>query len=486
MTKTTLINCLTTLSLIPILVMGQGVDLLSKEDYLKIKSPSLSAGQVDIPTSYTIGNLPTPNSQGEQSSCTGWATGYAFMSFYIALKNNSNISQTGFFSPSYVYNNLKPCSSCNCGISIPDALNFLISNGNVKLEDYPFVENNCSKPSSSLKIIAANYKIKGYYRVDDILNFTEFKQYLSQDIPIIIAAKTDNNFQDFDNKTNDDIFFWQNPINYNRHAMLIVGYDENKQAFKLMNSWGANWGNRGFAWVDYKTFRYMLLEAYVVTKDYNMQDVVIENNSTTVTTENFQPYGYNEDLGNNRYYYTYGLKIDESVKGQINKVVYFFNHPSFTNKYFTSSKSPYFKVSYNGYGCLNEVKAIIYLTNGNQLEVNFNGCNVLDNSNSSNLSAFNITPSVTAEPTSEENRYNFVIKLRGIESIKDRILKVVYDRNHPSFPQRYVTTYDKDNNFEGGYEGWGCLRNLNVIIYFDDGTIKTIPINMCNKLGWEN
>jgi Papain family cysteine protease len=35
------------------------------------------------------------------------------------------------------------------------------------------------------------------------------------------------------------------------HAMTIVGYDERRQAFRLINSWGKGWGEHGYAWVSY-------------------------------------------------------------------------------------------------------------------------------------------------------------------------------------------------------------------------------------------
>jgi hypothetical protein len=47
------------------------------------------------------------------------------------------------------------------------------------------------------------------------------------------------------------------------HAMLVVGYDDSKKAFKLLNSWGTNWGDHGYTWVDYEFFRHVVTEAYV-------------------------------------------------------------------------------------------------------------------------------------------------------------------------------------------------------------------------------
>ena len=40
------------------------------------------------------------------------------------------------------------------------------------------------------------------------------------------------------------------------HAMCVIGYDDDKAggAFEIMNSWGNNWGNKGFRWVKYSDF----------------------------------------------------------------------------------------------------------------------------------------------------------------------------------------------------------------------------------------
>ena len=36
--------------------------------------------------------------------------------------------------------------------------------------------------------------------------------------------------------------------------MLVVGYDDAMNAFKAVNSWGPEWGDQGFVWIDFKAF----------------------------------------------------------------------------------------------------------------------------------------------------------------------------------------------------------------------------------------
>ena len=36
--------------------------------------------------------------------------------------------------------------------------------------------------------------------------------------------------------------------------MLVVGFSDEYNAFKLVNSWGEDWGDNGFVWIDYQAF----------------------------------------------------------------------------------------------------------------------------------------------------------------------------------------------------------------------------------------
>jgi len=45
--------------------------------------------------------------------------------------------------------------------------------------------------------------------------------------------------------------------------MCVVGYNDQKSAYKIFNSWGTEWGDSGYGWIEYKTFRSIVNEAFV-------------------------------------------------------------------------------------------------------------------------------------------------------------------------------------------------------------------------------
>jgi hypothetical protein len=45
--------------------------------------------------------------------------------------------------------------------------------------------------------------------------------------------------------------------------MLVVGYDNARSAFKLLNSWGRDWSDDGFGWLSYDLFPKVVREAFV-------------------------------------------------------------------------------------------------------------------------------------------------------------------------------------------------------------------------------
>jgi hypothetical protein len=53
------------------------------------------------------------------------------------------------------------------------------------------------------------------------------------------------------------------------HAMVLVGYNDSKNAFRVRNSWGSSWGDNGSIWVDYQFFCKSFCFAAFVAQNVN-------------------------------------------------------------------------------------------------------------------------------------------------------------------------------------------------------------------------
>ena len=48
------------------------------------------------------------------------------------------------------------------------------------------------------------------------------------------------------------------------HAMVVIGYSDDRNAFKIINSWGTEWCDGGYGWLDYNHFNRVVRGAYRV------------------------------------------------------------------------------------------------------------------------------------------------------------------------------------------------------------------------------
>ena len=213
--------------------------------------------------------------QGEIASCVGWSVGYGVMTMEKALKNNwknkRQISENAH-SALFVYNQISR-GECQKGISLIGALELLQDKGNCLARDFDFDINDCNKnipPGLFQK--ASNYRISDYIRLFPLDATAEekikkVKLVLAQKKPVAVGMKVLQNFYQIEE---GDQTWWPklgNTAYAGGHAMVVVGYDDHKfyrsgrdiplaeqGAFKLMNSWGKDWGQNGFIWVRYTDF----------------------------------------------------------------------------------------------------------------------------------------------------------------------------------------------------------------------------------------
>lgn len=198
--------------------------------------------------------FPVPGNQGHQSSCTAWATGYAVRSYHEGKRRNWGFSSPSqIISPAYIYNRLVGFrGACDAGTSISDALKLLKTDGAPTLSTYPYQENDCSRPANPEQVQSGSeFRISGWSAVDS-RRLDDVKGQIAGGQPVMFGMEVSERFE---NLTGGEIYDDTSSPRTGGHAMVLVGYSERRQAFKIMNSWGTQWGDGGFGWISYRALK---------------------------------------------------------------------------------------------------------------------------------------------------------------------------------------------------------------------------------------
>jgi C1A family cysteine protease len=223
----------------------------------------------NLPQSYDLSPLMPPvRSQGIQGSCVAWATTYYLKSYQEKIQHGYEYSSfSNLMSPAFIYNQIKVSEDCSLGTCIEAALYKLKISGVCTWQSFPYNQSNCSiQPNGSQNSEALNNRISQGYIIssETVINNISysresiFKNLISQGIPIIIGMRIDYNFANSTPRNQDNIYIYNtfNPASVKGgHAMLIVGYSNELNAFKVVNSWGTAWGNEGYCWISYNFFK---------------------------------------------------------------------------------------------------------------------------------------------------------------------------------------------------------------------------------------
>lgn len=195
------------------------------------------------------GRMPPPGDQGNLLSCAAWATAYAARSYYTATIERRDPSQpSNVPSPGYVYHLARgeECSGTNA-FKIVEVL----KRGGLSLADYPYSDRCVPPPSAQAVASAKDFRVRGIARVDHA-KIDNIKGQVATSNPVIVSFHDSpawrrhrgaGTFMDARLDPDENKNGW--------HAMVVTGYDDRRQAFRLINSWGRGWGDRGYAWIDY-------------------------------------------------------------------------------------------------------------------------------------------------------------------------------------------------------------------------------------------
>jgi len=205
-----------------------------------------------LPSNFQLVTPPVGN-QGYEWTCVPFATAYGARSVeqYYRTGASSYSTSTNIFSPEYVYD-LTKFSDCGSGTAITTTLDLMKNQGVPLWSTLPYSDlNGCDASiATAYNGPAASYKISSYGKLlnNDV---TGIKTMLVNHHAVIASLAIDNSFL---NAGAGFIWSSYSGSGGGGHTLIICGYDDSKQAYKVMSSWGTGWGDAGYSWITYNFF----------------------------------------------------------------------------------------------------------------------------------------------------------------------------------------------------------------------------------------
>lgn len=284
----------------PGLLISQGL-VLDNESYLNAETwtPSESQGYAsgDLPSSISYRKFtPRIQSQGNQSTCVGWAVAYAQLSTQQNLLmgvSNGVEKWSRAMDPYYVYNYINQGRWCQEGSRMVDAMAVLKVNGTKPFVWDPWLSCNAKVTYSDFTTaLASNYRISDFFALGRENLAQKAKEALANGFIVSVGVNLTESFQ-AGAAVNYGV--WSPGSNekfIGGHAMCVVGYDNYKYggAFEVMNSWGSEYGENGFVWIKYSDFNSYVSEAWVML----VEDCRVDKCSMGDCYNNYSRYKYDD------------------------------------------------------------------------------------------------------------------------------------------------------------------------------------------------
>jgi len=270
-----------------------GVEPSPAQQVSKFKVGTVTRGY--IPEAVDLSKRFPPPGQQEFNSCVAWAVGYAARSYYAAAATGSARPKAQqIASPAYIHNRIyrpgKPCSEAFA--TFYDAFELLLGEGAASLDQYP-LDRTCADRGSAapgaLGFRIRDAELIGFSPANHAsvrqgraaapatvlpIDVDLIKQKIAAGHPVLMSMAVGERFIKLATSEvyqggagRADALVGAPRGDFANHAVVAVGYDDRRQAVRIMNSWGTDWADGGFAWVGYDALRKEVSEAWTMVAD---------------------------------------------------------------------------------------------------------------------------------------------------------------------------------------------------------------------------
>lgn len=256
---------------------SMGAEASSKDEMQKASRFRITAMRGQRPAQLLLTQyLPPIGNQGAQGSCVAWSTAYYMYTYEVARQLRFTPEQFGSpkfeFSPAYIYNQAN--GGKNAGLTFTQAFTVLRDHGCATLAEMPYNDKDyTTQPSPEANERAQKFHprmcgmlFRGQPQGGPAPDLEKLKAYLAElQQPFVLIIPI---FSDFPRGRVEPDFVYNVTVPFTKenfkglHAITIIGYDDNKRAFRMVNSWAERWGDNGFLWLSEDFVKNLGVEAW--------------------------------------------------------------------------------------------------------------------------------------------------------------------------------------------------------------------------------
>ena len=223
--------------------MGWKSNPVHSKGLMQFVHTGLKASTIKPVTDLTA-QLPPVYDQGQEGSCTANAgLGCFEHAYYLVHKSFLGGSRQGLYVCELIHDGSFPQDAGSSTTSIL----WVLQNQGVGLEKtFPYVEHPVNLPKNYLAD-AGKHKLLQAYDVDNT-DGQSIRIALSNGYCVVFGGYVYNDIM-----TLKAPFILPCPKGrpVGGHEMLIVGHDDSKKLYRVRNSWGTGWADKGYFWIKY-------------------------------------------------------------------------------------------------------------------------------------------------------------------------------------------------------------------------------------------
>jgi len=209
---------------------------------------------------------PSVYNQGELGSCTANALACAIQFDEMKQNLENNIPSRLFIY--YNERDIEGNIDRDTGASLRDGVKCINNIGYCNETQWPYdITKFTEKPLQDCYDYARKHKSLSYKHVQQ--DETHIKSVLNMGFPIVFGISVYESFESEEvSKTGIVPLPEKSERMLGGHAIVLVGYDEEKRLFTFRNSWGENWGDKGYGYLpfEYVCDKDLASDFWVVTK----------------------------------------------------------------------------------------------------------------------------------------------------------------------------------------------------------------------------